>query len=113
MPLCTIFIDEPICLYSRKEEKNHVRPITQPALAILSILFFTGAWNDFLWPLIVLTSEEMFTLTLAIASFVGPYDIEYGTIMAGSFLGTLPILILFLAMQRQFIAGLTSGSLKG
>ncbi|MBV7328427.1 hypothetical protein KFU94_09235 [Chloroflexi bacterium TSY] len=66
-----------------------------------------------MWPLIVLTSEEMFTLTLAIASFVGPYDIEYGTIMAGSFLGTLPILILFLAMQRQFIAGLTSGSLKG
>lgn len=90
-----------------------ILPIARPALAVLAILFFTGSWNDFLWPLIVLTSGEMFTLTLAIASFVGPYDVEYGTIMAGSFLGTVPILILFLFMQRQFIAGLTSGSLKG
>lgn len=89
-----------------------ILPIARPALGVLAILFFTGAWNDYLWPLIVLTSEEMFTLTLAIASFVGPYDVEYGTIMAGSFLGTVPILILFLAMQRQFIAGLLAGSLK-
>jgi ABC-type glycerol-3-phosphate transport system permease component len=90
-----------------------ILPSARPALGVLGILFFTGSWNDFLWPLIVLSREEMFTLTLAIASFVGPYDIEYGTIMAGSFLGTLPILLLFILMQRQFIAGLTSGALKG
>jgi ABC-type glycerol-3-phosphate transport system permease component len=87
-------------------------PIAKPALAVLAILFFTNSWNNYLWPLIVLSSEDMFTLTIAMASLLGPYDVEYGMIMAGSFLGTVPILIVFLAMQRQFIEGLTAGSVK-
>jgi ABC-type glycerol-3-phosphate transport system permease component len=87
-------------------------PIMKPAVAVVGILSFTGAWNDYLWPLIVLQSEELYTTNLGVATMVGPYKVEYGTIMAGSFLGTLPIIIAFFLMQRQFIAGLTAGALK-
>lgn len=87
-------------------------PLMKPGLAVISILAFVQAWNDFLWPLIVLNDINMFTVNLGVATMVGPYRIQYGTVMAGSFLSTLPIVIFFLTMQRQFIAGLTSGAIK-
>lgn len=87
-------------------------PIMKPGLAVISILAFVQSWNDFLWPLIVLSDIEMFTVNLGVATMIGPYRIQYGTIMAGSFLSTLPIIIFFLLMQRQFIAGLTAGAVK-
>ncbi len=88
-------------------------PIAQPVIAVMGILFFTGSWNDFIWPLIVLTEDRMFTVSLGLPTLVGPYSQEYGAIMAGSFLGTLPIVIIFLIMQRRFIEGITAGALKG
>jgi len=88
-------------------------PLVRPGLGVVAILFFTQAWNDFIWPLIVLSKTVLYTLPLGIATMFGPYEIQYGTIMAGSFLSTLPIVIVFLAMQRQFISGLTVGALKG
>jgi ABC-type sugar transport system, permease component len=87
-------------------------PIMKPGLAVISILAFVQSWNDFLWPLIVLSDINMFTANLGVATMIGPYRIQYGTIMAGSFLSTLPIIIFFLLMQRQFIAGLTAGAIK-
>ena len=88
-------------------------PLVKPGLGVVAILFFTLAWNDFIWPLIVLSKTVRYTLPLGIATMFGPYEIQYGTIMAGSFLSTLPIVIVFLAMQRQFVSGLTVGALKG
>ncbi len=88
-------------------------PMAQPAIAVMGILFFTASWNDFIWPLIVLSKMELYTLPLGIATMFGPYEIQYGTIMAGSFLSTVPIVVVFLAMQEQFESGLMVGALKG
>jgi ABC-type glycerol-3-phosphate transport system permease component len=90
-----------------------VVPLAQPVIAVMGILFFTASWNDYLWPLIVLTSDEKFTVSLGLPSLIGPYDQEYGAVMAGSFLGTLPIVIIFLVFQRRFIEGIMAGALKG
>lgn len=88
-------------------------PMSRSGLVVLGIFFFTASWNDFLWPLIVLNDSNLFTLPLGIASLNGPYSINYGTILAGATLSTVPILIVFLLLQRQFVAGLASGAMKG
>jgi ABC-type glycerol-3-phosphate transport system permease component len=90
-----------------------VVPLAQPVIAVMGILFFTASWNDYIWPLIVLTSDEKFTVSLGLPSLIGPYDQEYGAVMAGSFLGTLPIVLIFLIFQRRFIEGIMAGALKG
>jgi ABC-type glycerol-3-phosphate transport system permease component len=90
-----------------------VVPLAQPVIAVMGILFFTASWNDYIWPLIVLTSDEKFTVSLGLPSLIGPYAQEYGAVMAGSFLGTLPIVIIFLIFQRRFIEGIMAGALKG
>jgi len=90
-----------------------VAPIQRPAFGILAILAFSAGWNDYLWPLIVLQEKLLYTVNLGIAVLYGPYLTPFGTILAGSFLNTVPIIVVFLLMQRQFIAGLTAGALKG
>lgn len=90
-----------------------VLPLTKPVMAVLGILFFTLAWNDFVWPLILLTEDSKFTVSLGLPTLVGPYSQEYGAIMAGSFLSTLPIMTVFLIMQRRFIEAVTAGAIKG
>jgi ABC-type glycerol-3-phosphate transport system permease component len=88
-------------------------PLAQPVIAVMGILFFTASWNDYIWPLIVLTSDDKFTVSLGLPSLIGPYSQEYGAVMAGSFLGTLPIVLIFLIFQRRFIEGIMAGALKG
>jgi len=90
-----------------------VVPLSWPVIAVMAILFFTASWNDYIWPLVVLTDDSMFTVSLGLPTLVSPYGQEYGAVMAGSFLSTLPIMILFLIMQRRFIEGITRGALKG
>jgi ABC-type glycerol-3-phosphate transport system permease component len=90
-----------------------VAPIQKPAFGILGILAFIGAWNDYLWPLIVLHDRMLYTVNLGIAVLYGPYETPYGTILAGAFLNTLPIVLVFLLLQRYFVAGLTAGAFKG
>ena len=90
-----------------------VVPLSWPVIAVMAILFFTASWNDYIWPLVVLTEDRMFTVSLGLPTLVSPYGQEYGAVMAGSFLSTLPIMILFLIMQRRFIEGITRGALKG
>jgi ABC-type glycerol-3-phosphate transport system permease component len=90
-----------------------VAPIQKPAYGVLAILAFNAAWNDFLWPLIVLQDKSLYTATLGLALLHGPYETPFGSILAGSFIATIPMIIIFLVMQRQFIAGLTAGALKG
>jgi ABC-type glycerol-3-phosphate transport system permease component len=90
-----------------------VFPLARPVMAILGILFFTTSWNDYIWPLIVITQDAKFTVSLGLPTLVGPYSQEYGAIMAGSFLSTVPIIIIFLFAQRRFIEALTAGAVKG
>ncbi len=89
-----------------------VLPLLKPALAVMSILVFNNAWNDFLWPLIVISDEHLFVLNLALPSLQGPYGNEYGLILAGASLASLPVILLFVFLQRQFIEGLMAGALK-
>ena len=79
----------------------------------MGILFFTASWNDYIWPLVVLTKAQMYTVSLGLPTLVGPYSQEYGAVMGGSFLSTVPIMIIFLIMQRRFIEGITQGAVKG
>ncbi len=90
-----------------------VLPIVRPGLAVLAILAFTGNWNDFFWPMIVTTETSMFVINLGIAALVGPYDYQYGILLSGALLASLPVIIVFFIFQRQFIEGLTAGAVKG
>ncbi|CAA9560313.1 MAG: ABC transporter, permease protein 2 (cluster 1, maltose/g3p/polyamine/iron) [uncultured Thermomicrobiales bacterium] len=90
-----------------------VLPLAQPIIAVMGILFFTASWNDYLWPLIMITSDDKFTVSVGLPTLVGPYSQEYGAVMAGSFMGTLPIVLIFLLFQRRFIEGIMAGAVKG
>jgi len=90
-----------------------ILPIAQPVTATMAILFFSAAWKDFIWPLLVVNDDKMFTVSLGLPSLIGPYVQQYGAVMAGSFMGTLPIIIIFLIMQLRFIEGIMAGAIKG
>ncbi len=88
-------------------------PLSGAGFSILAVLTFLGSWNEYLWPLIVLRTTEKFTYPVGLATLVGLYKIEYGMILAGAFLATLPILVIFLIGRNQFVAGITAGAIKG
>jgi ABC-type glycerol-3-phosphate transport system permease component len=93
-----------------------ILPLARPALGTLAIYQFMGTWNAFLWPLIVLRDQKLYTLPLGLATLLGNVvnqSVPYGVIMAGAFMTALPVIIVFLFMQRQFISGLVLGSVKG
>lgn len=91
-----------------------ILPMSTASIGILAILTFTGSWNNFMWPLIVLSSDTKMTLPVGLATLMNLYKIEYGMLMAGSFLSTIPILILLILVgQKAFIRGITIGALKG
>lgn len=87
-------------------------PLAKPAILAIAVFTFTFFWNDFLWPLIVATSEEMYTLPVGLATFYGTYTLRFGVTMAGNVIASLPIIIFFLIFQRQLIEGITLGGLK-
>jgi ABC-type glycerol-3-phosphate transport system permease component len=89
-----------------------VLPVLKPAIAVMSILLFNGAWNDYLWPLIVISDQNLFVLNLALPSLRGPYGNEYGLVLAGAALATIPVVCVFVFFQRQFIEGIMAGALK-
>jgi multiple sugar transport system permease protein len=89
-----------------------VLPLALPGIATLIILTFMGTWNDFLWPRIVTSSEAFFTLPVGLAQLQMKNTSNVAQIMAGTVLTALPMIIVFLFMQRQFIEGMTAGALK-
>lgn len=89
-----------------------VLPLVRPGLAVLAILSFTGLWNDYFWPLIVTTDPNMFVINLGLSSLIGPYDYQYGILLSGTVLAALPLVIMFLIFQRQFIQGFSEGSFR-
>ena len=88
-------------------------PLMAPAFGAMTILQAMGSWNNFLWPLIVLRTNESFTLPIGLSSLLTPYGNNYDILVAGSVLAILPILILFVFFQRYFVSGLTVGGVKG
>ncbi len=91
-----------------------VLPISQTQLLTLALLTFQGAWNNFMWPLLVLRTPEQFTLPIGLQWFRGEYYTLYSVILAGSLFNTLPILIIFFIFQRYFIRSIAStGSKEG
>jgi multiple sugar transport system permease protein len=89
-----------------------VVPFCTPVLVTLAIFTFMGTWNDFLWPLIVLTGQDRQTLPVALANLAGEHVQDVELMMAGAVLTVLPIMIMFLALQRYYIEGIVSGSVK-
>jgi len=90
-----------------------VLPVITPILATLAIWTFLTTWNDFMWPLIVLSDESRYTLPVSLANLVGEHAQDVELMMAGSVVTVLPVLALFLFLQRYYIAGLVAGSVKG
>ena len=88
-------------------------PVLGPVLATLAIFSFLGSWNDFMWPLIVLTDDSLHTLPVALAGLAREHVQDNELMMAGSVVTVLPVLVLFLGLQRQYMAGLMAGSVKG
>lgn len=88
-------------------------PLSKPALSTLTIFTFVATWNDYLGPLIYLTSQEKKTIQLGLKMFISQYSSDYGLIMAGSVLSLIPVLVVFLILQKYFVEGVASTGLKG
>jgi multiple sugar transport system permease protein len=90
-----------------------IMPLAKPALASLAILQFTFVWNDFLGPLIYLTSDKNQTIQLGIRKFITQYGVEYGLVMAASVCALIPVVVIYMFFQRYFIQGIATTGLKG
>lgn len=88
-------------------------PLSKPALSTLAIFTFVNTWNDFLGPLIYLTKNELKTIQIGLRMFISQYSAEYGLIMAASVVALIPVLIIFLSLQKYFVQGVASAGLKG
>lgn len=88
-------------------------PLMAPAFGAMAILQALASWNSFVWPMIVLKTNEMLTLPIGLASLLTPYGNNYDILIAGSVLAIVPILIVFIFFQRYFVSGLTVGGVKG
>jgi cellobiose transport system permease protein len=88
-------------------------PIIRPAAFVLGLFGYVTAWNDFLWPYVVLKSPDMYTVQIAIKALQNSYSIDLGLAMSGSFLATLPLLVIFVFVGRRMVAGIMDGAFKG
>lgn len=90
-----------------------ILPLSAPALATLSIVVFTSQWNNLVWPLVVLNDKDLYTLPLGLALLRSEFQVNYGITSASAFLSVVPLVIVFLFLQRYFLEGLTVGAVKG
>lgn len=88
-------------------------PLSKPALSTLTIFTFVGTWNDFLGPMLYLTRDELKTIQIGLRMFITQYSAEYGLIMAASVVILIPVLIVFLSLQKYFVEGIASTGIKG
>ena len=88
-------------------------PLCIPTLATLAVTTFMESWNDYLWPLLMLTDRNKMTLPNALSTLNGQYSTEYNVLMAGSLISMIPIIIIYIAAQKQFKSGLMAGGIKG
>jgi len=92
--------------------RSIVFPLAGPGIATLAIFTFLSAWNDFLWPLIVTQTDQMRTLPVGLALLARKQEINWGDTMAGTVITAMPMIVVFLVLQRRFIEGLTRGAIK-
>ena len=90
-----------------------VLPALKPVLITLALFIFLGSWNDFMWPLIILADQDLYTLPVALAALSREHVQDNELMMAGSVVTVVPVLVLFLALQRHYLSGLLAGSVKG
>lgn len=88
-------------------------PMVKPTIALLAIFTFIGSWGEFLWPSIVLTNEQLFTLPVGINNLSSAFSSDYRLVAAGSIISIVPIIVFFLALQKHFISGSNDGAVKG
>jgi len=94
-------------------ERQILHRIVLPIIVTLALFVFLGSWNDFMWPLIILADQDLYTLPVALAAMSRQHVQDNELMMAGAVVTTLPVLILFLALQRFYLSGLLTGSVKG
>lgn len=87
-------------------------PLSRAVLGVVAIMNTLSTWNDYIWPSVVISDDTLRTLTVGLAYFQGQYQTQYGPQMAGYVIASIPLLVLFFATMREFVAGLTSGALK-
>jgi len=90
-----------------------VMPLSKPALATLGILTFMGAWRSFLWPMVVVSSDQMQTLPVMLQAFMGVTGTQWELMMAGTLIVMAPMILVFLLGQKFFVRGIRLGALKG
>ena len=90
-----------------------ILPLSKPALAALTIFAFMSAWNSFLWPLLITTDANMYTLPLATSLLSNQYTTLWNQLMAGTVVSIVPIVIVYLFAQRHFVEGMTRSGIKG
>ena len=90
-----------------------ILPLSKPALATLAVISFLSNWNDFIWPIYVLFSPERMTLQVGLSKLQGAYTIDYPVVMAGATIAAIPVLILYVFVQRYVIEGVASSGVKG
>lgn len=88
-------------------------PLVTPTLSVLGIISFMWRWNDYIWPLLVISSKDNFTIQLALASFAGEYSVDWNSLLAMSVLSMIPTTLIFLIFQKRIIGGITLGGIKG
>jgi cellobiose transport system permease protein len=88
-------------------------PSARPALAFLGIFTFVGSWNDYFWPLVVLTNPDHLTLQVALSSLNRSHGVDYSMLMTGALMAMVPLIIVFLVFARQFMKGATEGAVRG
>ncbi|GAB4334234.1 MAG: carbohydrate ABC transporter permease [Candidatus Abyssubacteria bacterium] len=93
--------------------KRIILPVSAPALGVLAIFLFISNWNSFLWPLLVLNSAESYTLTVGLSTLQDKHALDYGLLMAGAAVASLPMFGVFILFQRMFVRGVRIGALKG
>ena len=89
-----------------------ILPTMKPALAAVAIFLFTFQWNNFMWPLIVLTTENNYTLPVALSTLAGFNSIDYGQLMLGTIISIIPVAIVFFLLQKHFVSGILGGAVK-
>jgi multiple sugar transport system permease protein len=88
-------------------------PLSKPGLGAIAIFSFVNSWNDYIWQLLIIKDTKMMTLPLGVATLIDAEAVDWGLIMAGSVLASLPVMIIFVSFQKYFVQGLTVGAVKG
>ncbi|SDE38218.1 alpha-1,4-digalacturonate transport system permease protein [Paenibacillus sp. UNCCL117] len=89
-----------------------ILPLCKPILAVLAIFSFMWRWDDFLWPLIGISDPSLYTVQLALSNFIGEYNVDWGSLLAMSVITMIPVLVVFIIFQRQFVSGMVTSGMK-